>query len=106
MWGTDLIKVENETALLSYDVASAIASFEQDIKRIKKYEDELKAAILAEMEAKGIIKIDNELLTITYIAPTDRETLNSKQLRAELPDIYDEYVTIKPVKSSIRVKVK
>lgn len=102
----ELIKVENGAALLTPDVADAIASFERDIKLLKKHEDDLKAAILAEMEAKGIIKLDNEFLTITYVAPTDRETLNSKQLRADLPDIYDEYVEMKPVKSSIRIKVK
>lgn len=101
-----LIKVDNGTVLLNEDVAKKIAEFELQVKYYKAQEDELKAAILAEMEAKGIIKLDNEILAITYIAPTDRETLNSKQLRAELPDIYDAYVEMKPVKSSIRIKVK
>lgn len=102
----DLIKVENGTALLNPDTAEMIAAFEKAAKEIKAKEDELKKAILAEMEAKNIIKIDNELMTISYIAPTDRETLNTKQLRAELPDIYDTYTEIKPVKASIRLKVK
>ena len=102
----ELIKVENGTALLDVNVIESIAQFETALKEIKAKEDELKKAILAEMEAKGVIMLDSERLTITYVAPTDRETLNSKQLRADLPDIYDEYVKMTPVKSSIRIKVK
>lgn len=103
---SELIKVDNGTVLLNEDVAKKIAEFELQMKYYKAQEDELKAAILAEMEAKNIIKLDNDFLTISYVAGSDRETLNSKQLRAELPDIYDAYVEIKPVKSSIRIKVK
>ena len=102
----ELVKIENGAALLDLKTAERIAFFEEQVKVIKEQEDELKAAILAEMEMKGIVKLDNEYLTITYIAPTDRETLNSKELKAELPDIYNAYTDIKPVKSSIRIKVK
>ena len=58
------------------------------------------------MESKGIIKLDTDELTISYVAPTDRETLDTKALREELPDIYDTYAKISPVKSSIRIKLK
>ncbi len=102
----ELIEVNNNTALLNKDIAAVIADFEDRIKDLKAKEDKLKALILAEMEAKNIVKVDNEYLTISYVASTDRETLDSKKLRAELPDIYDEYVKISPVKSSIRIKVK
>lgn len=101
-----LIKVENGTALLDVNVAEKIAQFEAQAKEIKKKEDELKAAILAEMEAQGIIKLDCDFLAITYVAATDRESLDTKRFRAELPDVYDEYVKLTPVKSSIRIKVK
>ena len=102
----ELIKVDNGTVLLDTLTATMIADFERKIKQIKEQEDKLKTAILAEMEAKNIIKLDNDILTISYIASTDRETLDSKKLRAELPDIYDSYIEMKPVKSSIRIKVK
>lgn len=103
---SELIKVDNGTVLLNKDVAEQIAAMELQIKYYKAQQDELKAAILAEMEAKNIIKVDNDILTISYIASTDRETLDSKKLRADLPDIYDEYVKIQPVKASVRIKVK
>lgn len=103
---SELIKVDNGTVLLNEDAAKKIAEFELQMKYYKAQQDELKAVILAEMEAKNIIKVDNDILTISYIASSDRETLDSKKLRADLPDIYDEYVKLTPVKSSIRIKVK
>ena len=102
----NLIKVENGTALLDPDVSLRIASFERQAKAIKEMEDELKAAILEEMEANGILKVETVDLSITYIAPTDRETFDSKRLRADNPDLYDEYAKFSHVRSSIRIRVK
>lgn len=102
----ELIQVQNGTPLLDPLTALMIAEYEQKIRQMKELEDHLKESILAEMESKNIIKLENEFLTITYVAPTDRETLDTKNLRAELPDIYDEYIKITPVKASVRIKVK
>ena len=58
------------------------------------------------MESKGIIKVETEEITISYIAPTDRETFDSKRFKADHADLFDEYVKMSPVKSSVRIKVK
>ena len=102
----ELIKQYGEAAILDGATAKKIADFEKLAKELKAKEDELKKAILAEMENKGLIKLETDELIISYIAETSRETLNSKQLRDELPDIYDAYIDIKPVKPSIRIKLK
>ena len=62
--------------------------------------------ILAEMEDKGILSIDTEDLHISYVAPCDRERFDTKTFKAENPLIYDEYVTMSHVRSSVRIKVK
>ena len=102
----ELIKVESGTAVLNAEAVRKIAEFENTMKKLKQAEDKLKKDILAEMEEKDIVKIENETMTISYIGATGRETFNSKKFRADNPDLYDEYVTISPVKSSIRIKVK
>lgn len=81
-------------------------SLKKRVKELKAKEDKLKKLILEEMETKGIIKLNTDVLSITYVAPTDRESLDSKKLREELPEIYDTYINIKPVKSSIRIRLK
>ena len=103
----ELIKIENGTSLLDVEASNMIAEFERQMKFIKEQEDALKEAIKAEMEARGILKVEDKTngMTITYIAPTSRETFDSKKFKADKPDLYDEYVKFTPVKSSIRIKI-
>ena len=102
-----LIKFANGNSILDIETSNTIAYFERKLKEIKEQEENLKEAIKAEMEAKGILKIEDETngMTITYVAPTTREAFDSKQFKKDNPDLYDEYVKISPVKSSIRIKL-
>lgn len=100
------IVVIGDRGLLNPEISDKIADFEKKIKKLKEQEDLLKQSILEEMEAKGIVKIENDDLLINYIAPTDREVFDNKKLREDNPDLYDEYVKISKVKASIRIKVK
>ena len=102
----ELIVRTESGAMLTADTEEKITALLKAADMIKEEVDNLKAAIMSEMEKKNIIKIDTEVLTVTYVAPTDRETLDSKAIKAELPDIYDTYCKLSPVKASLRVKVK
>ena len=102
----NLIVIEQNTALLNPEVSSKLAEFERLAKDIKAKEDELKQRILAEMETNGILKIETDELMINYIAPSNRETFDSKAFRKDNPDLYDEYIKISPVSASVRIKLK
>ena len=102
----DLITIKDGTALLDVETSAKIAEFERKMKEIKDAEDALKQGILKEMEQKGILKVETEEMTISYIAPTDRETFDSKRFKFDHPDMFDEYVKLSPVKASVRIKVK
>ncbi|AVJ48885.1 hypothetical protein [Lactobacillus phage PMBT4] len=101
-----LIKIENGVATLDSTVTKKIAEFEAQIKAAKKQEDELKSAILEAMKDNGIIKIDNDNLTVNYVAGHDQERFDTKTFKEENKMIYDEYVKIVHVKDSVRIKVK
>lgn len=101
----ELIVYEGNTALLNRDVAVKLAEFERMAKEVKAKQDELKQKILEEMESKGILSIKSPELTISYVAPTSRETFDSKTFRKDHPDLYDEYVSISLVKASVRMKI-
>jgi hypothetical protein len=103
---TELIKVEDGMTVLDMEAQRQIVAFELQMKAIKAKEEELRRRITEEMEAKGIIKLESEDLSITYKAAHDRERFAAKRLRQDHPDIYDEYVTIATVKPSILIKVK
>lgn len=101
-----LIKIENGSALLNEEVSRRLAEFERMAKEIKEKEDELKQAILDEMEKSRIIKIDTGEMAISYVSATTKETFQSKEFRKDHPDLYDDYVKISPVKASVRIKLK
>ena len=101
----ELIVFEGDTALLNPDVSLKLAEFERMVENIKAKQADLKQRILEEMESKGIMSIKSPDLTISYVAPTTRETFDSKAFRKDHPDLYDEYVGISLVKSQIRMKV-
>lgn len=102
----ELIKVENGMTILDVEAQRQIVAFERQMEAIKAQEEQLRRRILEEMEAKRIIKIEADDLSITYKAAHDRERFAAKRLRQDHPDIYDEYVTITTVKPSILIKVK
>lgn len=102
----DLIKFENNVLVLDAKTSQKIAEFEKAIKDMQEKEKALKEAILKEMEAKKIIKIDTPELSITYVAPTTREDFKKDEFRAEHPDLYDEFIRMTPVKASLRLKAK
>lgn len=104
----ELIKIENGIALL--DNAEFVNEFIKEQKLVDALNESIKIKkemLLKEMEDKNILKInDTDTLNINYIAPSERETFDSKKFREENSDLYDKYVKFSPVKSSIRVKLK
>lgn len=92
--------------VLKEDISEHIAYLETIAKQVKEAQEEIKNGILKEMEEKNIIKLETNELIITYVAETYRESFDSKTLKAEDEELYNKYVKISPVKSSVRIKVK
>lgn len=102
----ELIKIENGEYGLVKDAVNTIVTIENEMKRLKELQDNYKEELLNVMEQNNIIKLETDELAITYVAPTDRETFDSKSFKADHQDLYDEYVKMSSVKSSVRLKVK
>lgn len=102
----ELIVVQNDIALLNIDASKTIIEIENQIKYLKEKEELIKQVVLEEMERKNIFKLEDDSLMINYIAPSNREIFDSKKFKKEHQDLYDEYIKISPVKSSVRIKIK
>lgn len=103
---SDLIIRNGDSVELHHSTVLALMTYAQKERELKEMMDKLKADIQAEMERKGIIKIDTDEVAITYIAPTARETFDKKKFKKDMPDIYDRYVDFAPVSASLRIKIK
>lgn len=102
----DLVKLENGEFTLVKDTIDTIVTIEKEINKYKKIQENYKSKLLEMMEKNNVLKIDAENLSITRKAPTTRESLDSKALKNDMPEIYDEYVKITDVKGSVVIKVK
>lgn len=88
------------------NVTNAIIALTEEIQNLTAELDGIKAKLFAEMEANNIAKIDTENLLITYVPATTRESLDSRKLRDEMPEVYDAYCKISEVKASLRIKIR
>lgn len=102
----DIIKMENGNAVMSMEFMTHMLSVKDQLKKLKEIDDANNEMLLEAMEKHHLIKFENDAVLINYIAPTDRETFDTKKFKEQCPDVYDAYCTIKPVKASVRVKAK
>lgn len=112
MPGTSVIDINNfivkkeDNYQLADIITSELRMIDEEKKELKRKEDAIRETLLKEMEDKGIIKISDENISITYKAPTEKETFRTKDFKKDLPDLYDTYVEFTPVKSSLLIKIK
>ena len=102
----EIVKIDNGQIEIAKEFTKQYKEFlklqlEMDLK-MKEVKEKVKSA----MEEYGITSFDNDDLTITYRKGTTRKSIDSKKLKEELPDIYEEYLKESTVASSVIVEVK
>lgn len=102
----NLIAKEMEEFKLRQIITDELISIDEEEKKLKERKERLRENLLKEMEDKNILKIEDENISITYKAPTERETFRTAKFKKDLPDLYDTYVEFTPVKSSLLIKIK
>lgn len=103
----ELITIDNSgNAVLDAFVASQLEGFERQLKMLKQKEDELKDALHDEMMRKGVIKINTDGMTISFIDETDKEHFDQSAFRKDHAELYDDYIEMKRVKSYVKVRLK
>ena len=101
----DEIKVVGNT--LPAEVIDEVIRVEKLADEYAKAQKKLRAAILEAMKEADVEKIDIEdVIALTVVPESTSERLDSKALKAELPDIYDTYCKISPKAAYLKVTVR
>lgn len=58
-----------------------------ELDDLDRQEEELKTAIMSEMECSKLDVFENEEIRIKYIAPVIRDTLDTNKIKKEYPEI-------------------
>lgn len=107
---SEMIIYQDNKPIIEPEAMQLFAEAEKKMKELKQKEDELKARLLKEMEEKNIpsieVETDSYNAKFTYIAPTTRESLDTKALQRDFGSICSSYMKESPVKASVRVTIK
>ena len=80
-----------------------IKSKEEELKLLKEKVDKVKGILYDTMGKEGVKTVDRGKLKITYVAPSNRTSVDSKKLEKEEPDIFKKYVKTTTVAGSIKI---
>lgn len=105
LYKQELTVADTQLARLA-EVESLIKSIEEEKKAAEAQAVELRAALMAAMEASGVTSFENERIKLTYVAPTTRATIDSARLKKDLPEIAEQYTKTSNVKASLRITLK
>lgn len=98
----DSLDVDNR--ILAYE--RKLVELNREVERIKALEEQAKNQIYSTLMEKGVTTLDTPNLHISVIAPTTSTTIDSKKLKAEMPEIYDKYSKQSQRKGYIKIEVK
>lgn len=103
--------IEEETALASFQKSNdkLLTVMTESIKEIKRLEetlDKLRDQLKEAMEKYNIKKFESDQLTVTYIEPTTRTSVDSTKLKKKYPAIADECSKVSAVSASVRISLK
>lgn len=100
-----------ETALATMQTEAAgiiksIAVLTLQKKQIEEQEKAMKEQLKAAMEKYGVKSFENETVKFTYVAPTVENRLDSKALKADLPEVAAKYTKQSPKAGYVKITVK
>ena len=87
-----------------------IAAHEMELKKLKEESDEMRYKLMEAMDANNIRSFENDILKMTLVAPSVSTTIDTKALRLQDPDTYEElleeYPKVTERRQSIRITIK
>ena len=75
-------------------------------KQLDEQEKELKVTLTKAMEAYNVKSFENDMIKMTYVAPTTRSSIDSARLKKDHPDIVEQYTKTSNVAAFVKVELK
>lgn len=97
----ELVKVENNQVVVAEEVIEQIKEFEKQKAKMDIMEKELKAELKNAMELVGMKKFIVNGLCASIKEPYSKTTVDSKKLKSEYPEVYEDCAKVSEVSSSI-----
>lgn len=102
----ELAQTTESVLLQLKDASSLIGNLKAQLKLAEETEKALKQHLIAEMEKGALKSLENDFVKVTYVAPSERESIDKDALKEKYPAIYEEYRKVSPVAANVRIKIK
>lgn len=99
---TDIVELEQKVP----EVIKAITDIVAQKKQLEEQEKTMREKLQTAMEQHGVKSFENELVKFTYIAATERKSIDSTRLKKEHPEIAEAYQKVSKVKATVKIEVK
>jgi hypothetical protein len=96
---------ENKLSLTE-EAASIIKDLIKTEEETKKKIEEFKGLIIEEMRERKLKNFESNGVRVSYTAPTQFEDFDKKKFKEEHEDLYNDYVSFKERKDSIKITIK
>lgn len=100
------VTIDDNKVVEIAELEELIKMLDGQVKAAKQKQDELKGALLQEMESRGLKSFEKGNLKITYVAPSTRSTLDSKAIKEKYPAIYEAHLKETEIKASLKITLK
>lgn len=88
------------------EVIKAITDLMTQKKQLEEQEKKMREKLQQTMEQCGVKAFENEYVKFTYVAPTERKSIDTTKLKKEHPEIAEAYQKVTKVKASVKIEVK
>lgn len=99
-----VVQIANEDKLVK--LRQTIVFHKQAAEQAEKELEEMKGFLIKAMSANNIKKLESDRLSITYIAPGKRTTINGVKLREDFPDLVAQYSKTSDTKETVRITLR
>lgn len=98
------VTFENGKIQIAVEVMKELQAFNEQKAAMELKEKRIKEAILQAMEENNIKSFENDFVSIKYIPPTTRKSVDTAKMKEE--GVYDVYLKESSVKSQVRLTWK
>jgi len=88
------------------NLENLIIKIEEEAKKFKEMRDQLAEKIYSKMEEMDVKKFETDNMIITRILPSEVMTIDTKRLKAEMPEIAERYEKKTVRKGSLKITLK
>lgn len=102
----DIVKEQSGALAEILKIEEAIVAFKQQVDELNRSREQAMQALTERMLQSGTKRIETDRLKVTLVEASTRESLDTKALKAEAPELYERYKRTSETKPYIKLSIK